>query len=161
MDGCSVRFALSRHAAGLALACCASLAACGSEQSALEPLRPQVLPPEGTIAVDFRTDQSQYKFGASAKTTLVNHSTSTLTMGVCDVLERAVEGGWAEVPGSANVACIALALIVAPGDSATIPLGLSLASEPGTYRARRRLYAETGSTPQSQYRRTNTFTMVR
>ena len=125
MDGCSVRFALTRHAAGLALACCASLAACGSEQSALEPLRPQVLPPEGTIAVDFRTDQSQYKFGASAKTTLVNHSTSTLTMGVCDVLKRAVEGGWAEVPGSANVACIALALIVA-----AVPLPC-LAQQPG------------------------------
>ncbi len=142
--------------AGLALMA-AGLAACGSDGT----LDPQVLPPDSDIAVDFHTDKPQYTLGGSARLTMVNHSTSTLTMGVCnDVLERAVANGWVEIPPPA-VACIALALVIAPGDSATLTFNLGIAPSPGTYRVRRHFSASQGGTGSTMYRRTNTFLIVR
>ena len=148
---------MTKRWAGLALVVTASLAACGGEDT----LAPQVLPPDSDIAVEFRTDQPQYTIGASAKTTMVNRTTSTLSMGVCnDVLERAVDAGWVEIPPG-NVACIALALVVPPGDSVTLSLDLRLASSPGTYRVRRHFSATTGGRTETMYRRTGSFAMVR
>lgn len=128
-------------------------------ESALEP---DVLPPDGVIAVDFRTDQLQYRIGATtAKTMMINRSTSTLTMGVCnDVLELQVTGGWHEIPRGQE-ACITLAIIIAPGDSATLALNLQPATEQGTYRVRRQFTATQGGSATTMYKRTGTFTMVR
>lgn len=125
-------------------------------------LEPQMLPTDSNIAVDLRTDQPQYRIGTTtAKTMMVNRSPSTITMGVCnDVLELQVTGGWHEME-RANVACIALALIVAPGDSASLALDLASATVPGTYRVRRFFSVTQGNAATTMYRRSNTFTIVR
>lgn len=149
---------MTRRAAWLVLCITLGQAACHKEH----PLEPQVLPPDGAIAVDFRTDQQQYRIGASAKTTMVNRSPDTITMGVCsDALEREVTGGWAEILPNVAIACIALALIVPPGDSVTLSYNLILASTPGTYRVRRQFSVQHGTSSEGMYRRTNTFTVVR
>jgi hypothetical protein len=146
-----------RCAAWLVLLATLGQAACHSESV----LDPQDLPHDSNIAVDFRTDKAQYQIGASAKTVMVNHSPNTITMGVCnDVLELQVTGGWHEIPPAA-VACIALAVIVAPGDSVSLALDLKRADTPGTYRVRRFFSVAQGNTSSTMYRRTNTFTMVR
>jgi hypothetical protein len=135
----------------------AGFVSCGGEKVIIT----DPLPPDGVIAVDFRTDKGQYVLGAAAKTTMVNHSTRTLTMGVCDdVLERQSGDVWVEIP-PADVACIALALIIPPGDSATLALDLKPASVAGTYRVRRRFNATAGTSAELLYRRTNTFSVTR
>ncbi|MDQ8154242.1 MAG: hypothetical protein P3B98_06220 [Gemmatimonadota bacterium] len=135
----------------------AGLIACGSEQVIVAG----PLPPDGVIEVDFRTDKSQYTPGAAAKTTMVNRSTRTLVMGFCDdVLERQAGDVWVEIPPG-NVACIAMALIIAPGDSATLALDLKTASVAGTYRVRRRFNATLGTSAELMYRRSNTFSVAR
>ncbi len=146
-----------RHAAWLVLLMTLGQAACQKDQV----LDPQVLPPDSDIAVDFRTDKLQYQIGpTSAKTVMVNHSTSTITMGVCnDELELQVTGGWYEIPHP-PVACIALAIIVAPGDSATLSVSLESAKSPGTYRFRRFFSVVQGTSTTTMVRRTNTFTML-
>lgn len=135
-----------------------SLAACrGSSDST--PTQP--LPPDGTVAAEFRTDKTQYTIGNSAKLTMVNRSTSRFTMGVCsDVLERGVTGGWVEIPRE-STPCIALAILIAPGDSATLTYDLKQATEPGTYRIRRQFTVESSGAGSQTYLRTNTFAMVR
>jgi len=144
------------YATWLVLLATLGQAACRSESV----LAPQDLPPDSDIAVDFRTDKAQYQIGASAKTVMINHSPSTITMGVCnDVLELQVTGGWHEIAPRA-VACIALAVIVAPGDSVSLALDLTQAETPGTYRVRRFFSVAQGGTSSTMYRRTNTFTMV-
>lgn len=146
-----------RGAAWLVLLTTLGQAACHAESA----LQPQDLPPDSDIAVDFRTDKPQYQLSASAKTVMVNHSANTITMGVCnDVLEVQVTGGWHEIP-PAVVACIALAVIVAPGDSVSLALDLKKADTPGTYRVRRFFSVAQGGTSSTMYRRTNIFTMVR
>ena len=148
-----------RCAAWLVLFATLGQAACHNEPL----LAPETLPPDSDIAVDFRTDQSQYRVGAtSAKTVMVNHSTNTLTMGVCnDALELRVTGGWHEMRRSVAIACIALAVVVPPGDSVSLSLDLSPATKVGTYRVRRFFSVVQGSSSTTMYRRTNTFTMVR
>lgn len=147
-----------RRAAWLMLFATLGQAACHSESV----LAPQDLPPDSDIAVDFRTDKTQYRSGESAKTVMVNHSPNTLTMGVCnDALELKVTGGWHEMRPSVAVACIALAIIIAPGDSATLSVNLQPADSPGTYRIRRFFSVVQSGTSSTMYRRTNTFTMVR
>lgn len=134
------------------------LAACAKEHTDT-PAGP--LPPDSNVAAEFRTDKTQYTIGGSAKTVMVNRSTSTFTMGYCnDVLERQSGTDWVEIPPG-NVACIALALIIAPGDSATLPLDLRLAASTGVYRVRRLFSVSTGNSSQQAYVRTNTFVMVR
>jgi len=146
-----------QHAARCAAVFAASLAACASEHV----VDPGPLPPDGVIAVDLRTDRVQYVIGGSGKTTMVNRSPDTITMGVCgDVLERESVGTWVEIPPGV-VACIALALIVAPGDSVTLALDLKTATSPGTYRVRRQFSVSHGLAGESMYRRSNTFTMSR
>jgi len=149
---------MMRRAAWLVLLATLGQVACHSEQV----LEPQDLPPDSDIAVDFRTDKTQYQIGStSAKTVMVNRSPNTITMGVCnDVLELQVPGGWHEIPHPA-VACIALAIVIAPGDSATLSVSLEQADSPGTYRIRRFFSAVQGSTSSTMYRRTNTFRMLR
>ncbi len=145
------------HTGRLALVITASLAACRSD----EVLVPSPLPADSEIAVDFHTDKTQYATGASAKTTMVNHSQNTLTMGVCnDVLERAAGAIWVEIPPPA-VACIALAVVIVPGDSATLSLDLSRATIAGTYRVFRHFSVAHGTTAETAYRRTNTFVVTR
>jgi hypothetical protein len=148
---------MMRCAAWLVLFATLGQPACHTERA----LEPQNLPADSDIAVDFRTDKTQYRIGESARTVMVNHSPNTITMGVCnDVLELQVTGGWHEIaPGA--VACIALALIVAPGDSVSLALDLKKANTPGTYRVRRFFSVAQGGTASTMYRRTNTFTMVR
>lgn len=146
-----------RHAAGLAVFMTVGLAACGSTPDTTPT---GVLPPDGTVAAEFRTDRTQYTMGSTAKLTMVNRSTQRFTMGVCDdVLERAVDGGWVEIPPP-NTACIALALLIAPGDSATLSFDLKQATNVGAYRIRRRFLVERG-VGETTYLRSNTFTMVR
>jgi len=146
-----------RCAAWLVLLATLGQAACHSESV----LKPQDLPPDSDIAVDFRTDKTQYQIGGTAKTVMVNHSPNTITMGVCnDVLELQVPGGWHEIPRPA-IACVALAIVIAPGDSATLSVSLEQADSPGTYRFRRFFSVVQGSSSTTMYRRTNTFTMVR
>jgi hypothetical protein len=119
------------------------------------------LPPDGTAAVDLHTDKSQYRIGDSAKSTMVNHTPDVITMGVCsDVLERDSGAQWVEVP-QPLIACPAIALIVNPGDSVTLSLNLGPASTPATYRVRRQFSVSHGSSSESTYRRSNTFTMSR
>jgi len=148
---------MMRRAAWLVLLATLGQAACHSAHV----LEPQDLPPDSDIAVDFRTDKTQYQIGASARTVMVNHSPNPLTMGVCnDALELQVPGGWYEIPHPA-IACIALAIVIAPGDSATLSVSLEHADSPGTYRIRRFFSVVQGNASSTKYRRTNTFTIVR
>ncbi len=145
------------HAARLAVLLTVSLTACASERV----VQPVPLPPDGAIAVDFRTDRVTYTMGGAAKTTMVNRSPDTITMGVCnDVLERESGVAWVEVPPG-TVACIALALILAPGDSVALNVDLKLATSPGTYRVRRQFSVVHGSSAETMYRRSNTFAVNR
>lgn len=147
-----------RYTAWLVLLATLGQAACRSESV----LAPQDLPPDSDIAVDFHTDKGQYQIGGTAKTIMVNHSANTITMGVCnDVLELQVPGGWHEMRSSIAIACIALAVVVAPGDSTTLSLDLSPATKVGTYRVRRFFSAVQGGTSTTIYRRTNTFSIVK
>jgi hypothetical protein len=145
------------HAARLALSVMVGLAACSHERV----VAPGPLPPDGVIAVDLHTDKTQYVIGGAAKTTMVNHSPDTITMGLCnDVFERDDAAGWVEIP-QPLVACPALAIIVAPGDSATLTLDLKMATTPATYRVRRQFSVVHGTTAESMYRRSNSFVMAR
>lgn len=119
------------------------------------------LPPESAVAADFHTDKTQYAMGAAAKTTMVNRSADVFTMGVCnDVLERNTGEAWVEIPPG-TVACIALAVIVNPGDSVTLALDLKPATMAGTYRVRRQFSVSRGTTAETVYRRSNTFAVTR
>jgi hypothetical protein len=146
------------HAARLVIYLVAGLAACAHDHVTAPPAP---LPPDGVIAVDFRTDKTQYVIGGAATGTMVNHSPDTITLGWCnDVLERAETGGWVEIP-PLIVACPALAILMAPGDSVTFGLDLRTATTPATYRVRRQFSVIHGTTAESMYRRSNAFAMTR
>lgn len=135
----------------------ACMAACGSDSA----LGPGSLPPSSEIAVDLHTDNVQYRIGGSARLTMVNRSSDTVTLGACnDVLERLSWVTWEEIPPR-EIACLAAAIVLTPGDSATLPLDLRQATAQGRYRVRRHFSVARDGVSATMYRRSNVFTMLR
>ncbi len=104
-------------------------AGCGAESDGAGPdLRPQPRP----APVSLTTNAQGYAPGAAGVLHVRNEGSDELVHGVCPSLERERRGSWAPVDPPPHTACIALAVLLQPGQ--TYDIAFQAPSSPGVYR---------------------------
>ena len=104
--------------------------------------------------------QSVYSSGsAQVKGLLYNGTDYTITFGEASYLQQKKDGAWKDVPFKEDVAWIAIAHILEPGESKEVSLSLSLFSklEEGTYRLVKDVTCDIGNGQSTQVKVVGTF----